>query len=189
VLDSASAYETLELCRQHNIKVLARNGLMEGLVSSKYLGAPCPDTLQQDADLDNVLRAADTIKRCGGWAQVQQLLESFQQVADRHAVKLQVIMADGWHLRGTSFNTRGCSVLCKSRESACQSSPALLHKLHSHVSFEVSTGITCSGTHAHKMWLCCGTSMASGRGTSASPSHRHCPSQAGRLPSVSAPCS
>ena len=83
-LTDRSYGETLAVCRQYNIKVLARDGLLGGVVSEKYLGSPCPDALQPDADLDDVSQALDLINNYGGWERVQTMLQLVKRIADKH---------------------------------------------------------------------------------------------------------
>lgn len=90
-ITDVSQYKVLELAREYNIKVFARDGLMGGLINVKYLGAPCPDSLTVDPDLDNVNYCLGLIAHYGGWDKVQKLLNTLQAVADKHGVKMQSV--------------------------------------------------------------------------------------------------
>lgn len=80
------------------MQVMARGGLMCGVVSEKYLGAACPDTIKPDEDLDDVAQAIDAINDYGGWAKVQQLLR---------VVKVGVGGTVFWVKGGTVLGVRG----------------------------------------------------------------------------------
>lgn len=83
--------KTLQLARQYNLKVFARSGLLCGLVSEKYLGAPCPDTAVPDPDLDEVGAALEIVNNYGGWPRIQRLLQEVKKVADKHGVRMQTV--------------------------------------------------------------------------------------------------
>ena len=55
-LTNRSYQKTLETAKEYNIKVFARDGLMGGLLSEKYIGVapPSTSTTDQDPDLDDV---------------------------------------------------------------------------------------------------------------------------------------
>ena len=75
---SRSQQPVLELCKQYGIKVLARGGTLGGLLSRKYLGAPPPDSALGDADLDSVPACLDAVNNLGGWARLQEALETLE---------------------------------------------------------------------------------------------------------------
>ncbi len=75
---------TLAMCREYNVKVLARDGTLGGIISEKFLGAPCPETTQPDADLDEVAHSLDLVNNYGGWEKVQGLLQVVKRIADKH---------------------------------------------------------------------------------------------------------
>eukprot|EP00200_Dunaliella_tertiolecta_P005346 CAMPEP_0202357714 /NCGR_PEP_ID=MMETSP1126-20121109/11636_1 /ASSEMBLY_ACC=CAM_ASM_000457 /TAXON_ID=3047 /ORGANISM="Dunaliella tertiolecta, Strain CCMP1320" /LENGTH=540 /DNA_ID=CAMNT_0048950661 /DNA_START=137 /DNA_END=1759 /DNA_ORIENTATION=+ len=83
---------SLEMAREYNIKVLARDGLMGGLVSEKYLGVAAPSTTgPEDPDLDEVAHALELANNYGGWEKTQELLKSIKAVADKHGVTMQTV--------------------------------------------------------------------------------------------------
>ncbi|GFH06605.1 aldo_ket_red domain-containing protein, partial [Haematococcus lacustris] len=91
-LADRSHQASLEVAREYNIKVLARDGLMGGLISEKYLGRPCPSTSGEvDPDLDDVAAAVDLANNYGGWAKVQALLRVVSSIAQKHGVKMQTV--------------------------------------------------------------------------------------------------
>ncbi|KAL6758295.1 radial spoke protein 5 [Haematococcus lacustris] len=91
-LADRSHQASLEVAREYNIKVLARDGLMGGLISEKYLGHPCPSTSGEvDPDLDDVAAAVDLANNYGGWAKVQALLRVVSSIAQKHGVKMQTV--------------------------------------------------------------------------------------------------
>ncbi len=93
---------TLAMCREYNIKVLARDGLLGGLISEKYLDAPCPETTQPDADLDDVAHCMDMINNFGGWENIQLLLKLVKAIAVKHGVKMQTV-ALRWQIDQGTF--------------------------------------------------------------------------------------
>ena len=66
-------------------QVFAREGLLGGLLSEKYIGAVCPDTLTPDPDLDEVAYCLQLVQHYGGWEKIQQLLLTVKEVADKHS--------------------------------------------------------------------------------------------------------
>lgn len=90
VTDS-SAQAAVSLCRKHGIQILARGGLLAGLMSPKYLGAACPDSADQDPDLDSATAALAAVAKLGGWERVQHVLSTVQQVADKHGVRMETV--------------------------------------------------------------------------------------------------
>lgn len=83
--------ETLTLCKQYGIKVLARDGTMGGLISEKYLGLACPEITKGDSDLDSVASCLDMVNNYGGWGKVQEMLAVVKGIADKHDVKMQAV--------------------------------------------------------------------------------------------------
>lgn len=75
---------TLAVCREYNLKVLARDGLLGGIISEKFLGAPEPESTQPDADLDDVTHSLELVNNYGGWEKVQNLLQVIKSIADKH---------------------------------------------------------------------------------------------------------
>ncbi len=52
--------------------MLARGGLLGGLIADKYLGSACPDALlATDEDLDSLPEALALVAAAGGWERVQ----------------------------------------------------------------------------------------------------------------------
>lgn len=101
-LSDRSFAETLAVCRQYNLKVLARDGLMGGVVSEKYLKIACPETTKPDADLDDVAHSLDLVNNYGGWEKVQKMLAAVKKVADKHGVKMQTV-ALRWQIDQGTF--------------------------------------------------------------------------------------
>jgi len=82
----------LEMAREYNVKVFARGGLMGGLVSEKYVGAPLPSTTgAPDPDLDDPAAVLEAVNNYGGWDKVQALLREVKAVADKHGVRMQTV--------------------------------------------------------------------------------------------------
>lgn len=90
-ITDVSQYKTLELCREYGIKVFARDGLMGGLINEKYIGAPCPDTMGSDPDLDNIHYCLSLVNHYGGWERLQQLLLTLKGIGEKHNVKMQSV--------------------------------------------------------------------------------------------------
>lgn len=90
-LADRSQAKVLQLCRAYGVRVFAKGGLMAGLISERYVGAPCPDPVAADPDLDSVPAALDAVKSYGGWDRVQGLLAAVKAVADKHGVKMQTV--------------------------------------------------------------------------------------------------
>lgn len=82
--------------------MIARDGLMGGLISPKYIGAPCPDVLTLDADLESIPYAMDLINKYGGWDKVQGLLVTVANIAAKHGVKMQTV-ALRWQIDQVGF--------------------------------------------------------------------------------------
>ena len=83
---------TLAVCREYNIKVLARDGLLGGVISEKFLGAPVPESTQPDPDLDDVAHSLDLVNNYGGWEKVQALLKLIWGIAGKHGRSDQMQM-------------------------------------------------------------------------------------------------
>jgi len=94
--------KALQVCREYNIKVLSRDGLMGGLINEKYLGMPPPETTQTDPDLDDVAYALDMANNYGGWAKLQGLLHLIKGIADKHSVKMATV-ALRWQIDQGTF--------------------------------------------------------------------------------------
>ncbi|GAX80302.1 hypothetical protein CEUSTIGMA_g7740.t1 [Chlamydomonas eustigma] len=93
---------TLAMCREYNIKVFSKDGLLGGLISEKYLDAPCPETTQTDPDLDDVAHCIDMVNNYGGWENIQALLRLIKAIADKHSVKMQSV-ALRWQIDQGTF--------------------------------------------------------------------------------------
>mmetsp|Transcript_63569 Transcript_63569/g.201028 ORF Transcript_63569/g.201028 Transcript_63569/m.201028 type:complete len:458 (-) Transcript_63569:63-1436(-) len=74
---------TLALCKDEGVTVLATNSLLGGLLSDKFVGAPCPASV--DPDVDSPTAALDTVEKYGGWPKFQKLLAGLQQIAAKHS--------------------------------------------------------------------------------------------------------
>ena len=57
---------------------------MGGVISEKFLGAPCPESTRPDSDLDEVAHSLDPVNNYGGWDKVQALLKVVKRIADKH---------------------------------------------------------------------------------------------------------
>lgn len=97
-----SAQPVLDLCAKYGIKVLARGGTLGGLLSAKYLGAPPPDPVRGDADLDSVPGCLDAVNNVGGWARLQAALAVIKGIADKHGVKPETV-ALRWQIDAGCF--------------------------------------------------------------------------------------
>jgi len=97
-----SGAEALAVARKYGLKVLARGGLMGGVISEKFVGAECPDTTRADAELDDVADALDQINDYGGWGKVQGLLRTVQGIARKHGVAMQAV-ALRWQIDQGTF--------------------------------------------------------------------------------------
>jgi aryl-alcohol dehydrogenase-like predicted oxidoreductase len=75
---------TLAVCREYKLKVLARDGLLGGIISERFLDAPEPESTRPDADLDDVAHSLDLVNNYGGWDKVQALLKVVKRIADKH---------------------------------------------------------------------------------------------------------
>ncbi|GIL49677.1 hypothetical protein Vafri_5995 [Volvox africanus] len=82
-----SAAPVLSLCARYGIKVLARGGTMGGLLTERYLGAPPPDPVKGDPDLDSVPSCLDMVNNIGGWSKLQDALAVIANIAEKHGVK------------------------------------------------------------------------------------------------------
>lgn len=71
---------TVAVCRDYGIKIVAREGLLGGLVSEKFLGVQSPDTSRGDEDLEDVAACVDAVNNYGGWERFQALLATVKKV-------------------------------------------------------------------------------------------------------------
>lgn len=83
--------KALSLCLEYGIKVFAREGTLGGLVSEKYLGVAPLESIEADADLDEVPHCLELANNIGGWAKLQALLRKVKAIADKHGVKMQTV--------------------------------------------------------------------------------------------------
>ncbi|KXZ53326.1 hypothetical protein GPECTOR_7g1220 [Gonium pectorale] len=97
-----SAAPVLALCARYGIKVLARGGTLGGLLSDKYLGAPPPDPVKGDPDLDSVPACLDMVNNIGGWSKLQGALAVVKAIADKHGVKPETV-ALRWQIDSGCF--------------------------------------------------------------------------------------
>ncbi|GFR49624.1 hypothetical protein Agub_g11696 [Astrephomene gubernaculifera] len=86
-----SSAAVLTLCARYGIKVLARGGTLGGLLSDKYLGAPPPDPVKGDPDLDSVPACLDMVNNIGGWSKLQDALTVVKGIADKHSVRPETV--------------------------------------------------------------------------------------------------
>ncbi|EFJ45335.1 radial spoke protein 5 [Volvox carteri f. nagariensis] len=97
-----SSSPVLALCARYGIKVLARGGTLGGLLSDKYLGAPPPDPVKGDPDLDSVPACMDMVNNIGGWSKLQEALAVVKNVAEKHGVKPETV-ALRWQIDAGCF--------------------------------------------------------------------------------------
>ena len=83
-----------ELCREHNIALLAYGTLAGGLISGRWLGAPDPG---YDFENPSLARNRLVIEAFGGWGLFQEFLLTLSAIADRHGVTLASIALRAMH--------------------------------------------------------------------------------------------
>lgn len=93
---------TIAVCREYGIKIIAREGLLGGLLNEKYVGVQPPDTSVADEDLPDVAYCVDLINNYGGWSKVQALLSTVKKIADKHKVKMETV-ALRWQIDQGTF--------------------------------------------------------------------------------------
>lgn len=76
ILDSRAS-RTMHFCHEHNIGILTRNTLLNGLLSERYLGLPAP--MRKPT-------AYGLMRIWGSWSLFQELLYTLKMVADRYGV-------------------------------------------------------------------------------------------------------
>jgi len=87
LLDRRARGAMLDLCRAHDVKLLAFGTVAGGLLTEKWLGA------QEPGDIDGLetwsqMKYARFVEAAGGWAPYQRLLRAVRAVADRHGVSM-----------------------------------------------------------------------------------------------------
>lgn len=83
--------KVLTMCRQYEIKLLACDSTMGGLISEKYLGTPQLESTDVDLDLETVQSTIEKVNNYGGWAEIQSMLQKIKAIADKHGVKMQTV--------------------------------------------------------------------------------------------------
>lgn len=79
-------------CSSNNIKLLARNPLADGLLSSRWLGVPEPSRPMSSSPYRSILRSS------GGWGIVQECLFCLHSIADKHKANVAQV-ATRWVLQ------------------------------------------------------------------------------------------
>ena len=83
VLDRRSEEDILDLCKQHDIKLLCYGTLAGGFLTSRYLGMKDPHEPLENRSLTKYKLIIDEF---GGWDLFQELLVCLKTVADRYKV-------------------------------------------------------------------------------------------------------
>lgn len=79
ILKQRTCNRALKLfCSKNNIKLLARNPLADGLLTSRWLGVPEPVHPAISPSYDSIMRSS------GGWGIVQECLFCLHSLADKH---------------------------------------------------------------------------------------------------------
>jgi len=86
LLDRRPTHGMVDLCRQHNCKLLSYGALGGGLFSERWLGVPDPGRPAfENVSLDKYYRI---VVDFGGWDLFQELLRALRQIAERHGVSI-----------------------------------------------------------------------------------------------------
>jgi aryl-alcohol dehydrogenase-like predicted oxidoreductase len=85
VLDQRPEEDILELCKQHDIKLLCYGTLAGGFLTERYLGVKEPHEPLENRSLTKYKLIIDEF---GGWDLFQKLLVCLKAVADKHRVGL-----------------------------------------------------------------------------------------------------
>ena len=86
LLDRRPLARMAEFCQQSGVNLLAYGTLAGGLLSERWLGKPEPSAA--DIDTWSLAKYKRFVDAAGGWEGLQALLQSLQQVAQRHDVSL-----------------------------------------------------------------------------------------------------
>lgn len=86
LIDQRAAGAMTELCKQHDIKILAFGTLAGGLLSPKWLGQATPPT--DDLATWSQMKYKRYIDIAGGWSIFQQLLQTLATIAEKHEVSI-----------------------------------------------------------------------------------------------------
>lgn len=94
LIDQRPRGDFVDLCRQHNMSILAYGTLAGGFLTYRWLGAPDPGY-----DFENPLLARHrlVIEAFGGWGLFQELLLALSAVAARHGVTLAGVALRAMH--------------------------------------------------------------------------------------------
>lgn len=83
-----------DLCRQHNIALLASGTLAGGFIAQHWLGATDPG---YNFQVPSLARHRAVIEAFGGWALFQELLLALAAIASRHGVTLESVALRAMH--------------------------------------------------------------------------------------------
>lgn len=86
LVDRRPEVQMIQLCQEHNIKLLAYGTLCGGLLSEKYLGLTEPQRAKLDTA--SLRKYKNMVDAWGGWNLFQALLLVLQQIAQKHAVSI-----------------------------------------------------------------------------------------------------
>jgi len=86
LIDRRPEKRMLELCKNHNIKLLAYGTLCGGLLSKKYLGQPEP--FNEQLYTASLYKYKNMIDRWGGWKLFQTLLKKLDEIAKKYKVSI-----------------------------------------------------------------------------------------------------
>ena len=86
LLDQRAMNDMSTLCNERGVKILAFGTLAGGFLTERWLGKPEPDI--DSLSTWSQMKYKRYIDEAGGWAPLQNLLQTLQQTADRHAVSM-----------------------------------------------------------------------------------------------------
>ena len=86
LIDRRPEQKMAELCRLHDIKILAYGTLCGGLLSKKYLGQPEP--FNEQLYTASLYKYKKMIDRWGGWKLFQSLLRKLDEIAKKYHVSI-----------------------------------------------------------------------------------------------------
>ena len=94
LIDQRPRGDFADLCRQHNIALLASGTLAGGFLSQRWLGAPDPGYTFRAPML---ARHRLVIEAFGGWGLFQELLLALAGIAARHGITLESVALRAMH--------------------------------------------------------------------------------------------
>jgi aryl-alcohol dehydrogenase-like predicted oxidoreductase/enamine deaminase RidA (YjgF/YER057c/UK114 family) len=89
LLDQRAAGAMTELCLKHHVKLLAFGTVAGGFLSEKWLGKPEPAL--NDSLTWSQMKYKRFIDAAGGWKQFQNLLQTLDQIAQKHQVGIATV--------------------------------------------------------------------------------------------------